>query len=209
MMQDHLKAGVELGHDLQSIRAKEIGTVKLNFTQHARLLAMLAATSALAACATPKPPPPAAPPPPPAEAPPPPPPPPPPVASAPTGPIPGSVQDFVVNVGDRVYFDYNEFNVRADAQPILAAQAAWLQRYPQVKVRIEGNCDERGTREYNLALGARRANSVRDFLVAHGVDSSRIDTISYGKERPLDPGTGEDAWAHNRNGHTAITGGAS
>ncbi|HUO21369.1 MAG TPA: peptidoglycan-associated lipoprotein Pal [Caulobacteraceae bacterium] len=170
---------------------------------------MLAATSALAACATPKPPPPAAPPPPPAEAPPPPPPPPPPVASAPTGPIPGSVQDFVVNVGDRVYFDYNEFNVRADAQPILAAQAAWLQRYPQVKVRIEGNCDERGTREYNLALGARRANSVRDFLVAHGVDSSRIDTISYGKERPLDPGTGEDAWAHNRNGHTAITGGAS
>ena len=78
-----------------------------------------------------------------------------------------------------------------------------------MKVRIEGNCDERGTREYNLALGARRANSVRDFLVAHGVATGRIETISFGKERPLDPGTGEDAWAHNRNSHTAITGGAS
>jgi peptidoglycan-associated lipoprotein len=172
-----------------------------------RLIAMLAATSALAACATPKPPPPAPPPPPPAEAPPPPP--PPPVASAPTGPIPGSIQDFVVNVGDRVYFDFDQYSVRADAQPILAAQAAWLQRYPQVKVRIEGNCDERGTREYNLALGARRASSVKDFLVAHGVDASRIETISYGKERPIDPGTGDDAEAHNRNGHTAITAGAS
>jgi peptidoglycan-associated lipoprotein len=82
-------------------------------------------------------------------------------------------------------------------------------RYRAVRVRIEGNCDERGTREYNLALGARRANSVRDFLVARGVDPSRIETISYGKEKPIDPGTGEDAWQHNRNGHTAITAGAS
>jgi peptidoglycan-associated lipoprotein len=131
------------------------------------------------------------------------------MASAPTGPIPGSIQDFVVNVGDRVYFDYDQYSVRADAQPILSAEATWLQRYPQVRVRIEGNCDERGTREYNLALGARRANSVRDFLAAHGVDTSRIDTISYGSERPLDPGTGDDAWAHNRNAHTAITAGAS
>jgi peptidoglycan-associated lipoprotein len=118
------------------------------------------------------------------------------------------VQDFVVNVGDRVYFDFDQYTVRSDAQPILAAQAAWLTRYPAVHVRIEGNCDERGTREYNLALGARRANSVRDFLTAHGVDSSRIETISFGKEKPIDPGTGEDAWAHNRNGHTAITAGA-
>ena len=75
-------------------------------------------------------------------------------------------------------------------------------------MRIEGNADERGTREYNFALGERRANSVRDFLVAHGVASGRIDTISYGKERPIDPGTGDDAWAHNRNAHTTITSGA-
>jgi peptidoglycan-associated lipoprotein len=118
------------------------------------------------------------------------------------------VQDFVVNVGDRVYFDFDQYAVRQDAQPILAAQAAWLARYAQVRVRIEGNCDERGTREYNLALGARRANSVRDFLVARGVNPSRIETISFGKERPIDPGEGEEAWAHNRNSHTAITAGA-
>ena len=113
-----------------------------------------------------------------------------------------------MNVGDRVYFDYDKYALRADAEPVLAAQAAWLVRYPAVQVRIEGNADERGTREYNLALGARRANSIRDFLVAHGVFATRITTISYGKERPIDPGTGETAWARNRNGHTAITAGA-
>ena len=122
--------------------------------------------------------------------------------------LPGSERDFVINIGDRVYFDFDQYTVRADAQPVLAAQAAWLNRYGAVQVRIEGNCDERGTREYNLALGARRANSVRDFLVSHGVNPGRITTISYGKERPIDPGTGEEAWAHNRNAHTAITGGA-
>ena len=123
-------------------------------------------------------------------------------------PLPGSVQDFVINVGDRVYFDFDRYDVRADAQPVLAAQAAWLNRYGAVQVRIEGNCDERGTREYNLALGARRANSVRDFLTSHGVAPGRITTISYGKEKPIDPGSGEEAWAHNRNAHAAITGGA-
>jgi peptidoglycan-associated lipoprotein len=123
-------------------------------------------------------------------------------------PLPGSVQDFVINVGDRVYFDFNDYNIRGDAQPVLAAQASWLSRYPAVVVRIEGNCDERGTREYNLALGARRANSVKEFLVSHGVDPGRISTISYGKERPIDPGTGEDAWAKDRNAHTAIVSGA-
>jgi peptidoglycan-associated lipoprotein len=122
--------------------------------------------------------------------------------------VPGSIQDFVINVGDRVYFDFDRYDVRADAQPVLAAQAAWLNRYGAVQVRIEGNCDERGTREYNLALGARRANSVRDFLTSHGVSSARISTISYGKERPIDPGAGEESWAHNRNAHTAITAGA-
>jgi peptidoglycan-associated lipoprotein len=128
-----------------------------------------------------------------------------PVTSA---PIPGSEQDFVVNVGDRVYFDFDQYDIRADAQPVLAAQAAWLSRYPAVQVRIEGNADERGTREYNLALGARRANSVRDFLVARGVAPSRITTISYGKERPIDPASNEEAWAKNRNAHTAIVSGA-
>jgi peptidoglycan-associated lipoprotein len=122
--------------------------------------------------------------------------------------LPGSAQDFVINVGDRVLFDFDRYDIRADAQPILAAQAAWLNRYGSVQVRIEGNCDERGTREYNLALGARRANSVRDFLQSHGVDPGRITTISYGKERPVDPGAGEEAWARNRNAHTAIASGA-
>ena len=171
-------------------------------------LAMIAAASAtLAACASKKPPPPtpAPPPPAPAPAPPPPPPPPPPVQ---TGVIPGSLQDFVVNVGDRVYFDTDQYTVRDDAQPVLSNQAAWLARYPQVRIRIEGNADERGTREYNLALGARRANAVRDFLVGRGVAATRIETLSYGKERPMAAGSDEAAWAQNRNAQTAITEGA-
>ncbi|MFI4936400.1 MAG: peptidoglycan-associated lipoprotein Pal [Caulobacterales bacterium] len=128
--------------------------------------------------------------------------------SQPTGPVPGSAQDFVINVGELVYFDFDKFEIRADATPILDGQSAWLRRYPDVRVRIEGNCDERGTREYNFALGARRANSVRDYLIAHGVAAGRIATISYGKERPLDPGSDDQAWARNRNGRTAITDGA-
>jgi peptidoglycan-associated lipoprotein len=124
------------------------------------------------------------------------------------GAIPGSVQDFVINIGERIYFDTDEYTVRNDAQPVLAAQAQWLNRYQAVRVRIEGNADERGTREYNLALGARRANAVRDFLVAQGVSGARIETLSYGKERPIDAGTSEDAWAKNRNARTAITDGA-
>lgn len=178
-------------------------------TQRAARLALVGlAAASLAACASrPKPQPAApAPQPPPAQEPAPyTPPPAPPVAQ---GPLPGSVQDFVVNVGDRVYFDTDEYSVRADAQPVLAGQAQWLNRYPAVKVRIEGNADERGTREYNLALGARRANAVRDFLVAQGVAASRIETISFGKEKPIDAGTTEEAWAKNRNAHTAITDGA-
>jgi len=173
-----------------------------------RLAAMAAAAAALAACSTPKPPPPAAPNAPPPAAPPRERPATPPVAQAPTGPVPGSIQDFTVNVGDRVYFDYDKYDVRADAQPVLAAQAAWLVKYPSVKVRIEGNADERGTREYNLALGSRRANSIKEFLTSHGVAADRIETISYGKEMPIDPGTTEEAFAKNRNGHTAITSGA-
>ncbi|MGZ3297415.1 MAG: peptidoglycan-associated lipoprotein Pal [Asticcacaulis sp.] len=124
------------------------------------------------------------------------------------GILPGSQQDFVVNVGDRVYFDTDQSGIRADAQGVLSAQAAWLVRYPQVRIRIEGNADERGTREYNFALGARRAEAVSQFLVSKGVLPSRISTISYGKENPIDPGSDEAAWAKNRNAHTAITGGA-
>lgn len=122
--------------------------------------------------------------------------------------IPGSVQDFVINVGDFVYFDLDSYELVGQALPILDAQAAWLRQYPNVRVRIEGNCDERGTREYNLALGARRANAVRDYLASRGVASSRIATLSWGKERPIDPGSNEDAWARNRNGHTVIVEGA-
>jgi peptidoglycan-associated lipoprotein len=138
--------------------------------------------------------------------------------TAPTGPVdgggmgaaaPGSEQDFVVNVGDRIYFDLDSYEVRQDAWPRLDAQVAWLQRYPQVTVRIEGNADERGTREYNLALGARRAESVRAYLISRGIPAARIDTISYGKERPIAAGSNEEAWARNRNAHTAIVSGAT
>jgi len=137
--------------------------------------------------------------------------------TAPSGPVsggnvgaaaPGSEQDFVVNVGDRVYFDLDSYSVRSEAQPRLDAQAAWLARYPQVTVRIEGNADERGTREYNLALGARRAEAIRSYLISRGVAASRIDTISFGKERPIAEGSNESAWAQNRNGRTAIVSGA-
>ena len=123
-------------------------------------------------------------------------------------PTPGSARDFVINAGDLVYFDTDRFNVRDDARAILDAQAAWLARYPAVRVRIEGNADERGTREYNFALGARRAAAVKDYLVGHGLSVARMDTVSYGKEHPLDTGSGEESWAHNRNAHTLITEGA-
>ncbi|HEX4712970.1 peptidoglycan-associated lipoprotein Pal [Phenylobacterium sp.] len=172
-----------------------------------RQAAAAALLAGLAACAShPKPSPAAAPPPPPrAAARPTPAPQPAPVSS---NPLPGTARDFVVNVGDRVYFDVDQYSVRSDAEPLLAAQASWLARYPSVQIRVEGNCDERGTQEYNLALGARRANSVKAFLVAHGVSSSRIATVSYGKEHPFDPGAGDLAWQHNRNALTDITGGA-
>jgi peptidoglycan-associated lipoprotein len=124
------------------------------------------------------------------------------------GAIPGSAQDFVVSAGDRVYFDFDSYSVRNDAKPVLDAQAAWLARYPQVTVRIDGNSDERGTVDYNFALGARRANAVRDYLVSKGVATSRIETVSYGKSKPIDARSSEEGWAANRNGHTAITGGA-
>ncbi len=175
-----------------------------------RLALIAVAAASLTACATRKAPPPPAPTPAPAPAPEPAPPPAPapPAPVVPTGPAPGSVQDFVVNVGERVFFDYDSHALRAEGSAMLDAQAAWLARYPNVVVRIEGNADERGTREYNFALGARRANSVRDHLVSKGVAGSRIETVSYGKEKPIDGGTTEEAWGKNRNAHTALTDGA-
>lgn len=121
---------------------------------------------------------------------------------------PGSPQDFTVNVGDRIFFDTDSSSIRADAGQTLDRQAQWLARYPNYSITVEGHADERGTREYNFALGARRAQAVMDFLVGKGVLPSRIATISYGKENPIDPGSGEDSWAKNRNAHTAITSGA-
>ena len=133
---------------------------------------------------------------------------PPPSGPVSQGVVPGSAQDFVINAGDRVYFDFDSYAIRADAGPVLDAQAAWLSRYPAVAIRVEGNADERGTREYNLALGARRANAIRDYLVSHGLSAGRITTVSYGKEQPIDGGTSEEAYQRNRNGHTTLVSGA-
>ena len=125
-------------------------------------------------------------------------------AGAATGPRPGSQEDLAVTAGDRVFFDLDRSNVRADAQATLDKQAQWLAQYPQVNVQIQGNADERGTREYNLALGQRRANSARDVLVASGVNGARISTISYGKDRPAALGSDESAWAQNRRAVTVV-----
>ncbi len=117
---------------------------------------------------------------------------------------PGSEEDLVANVGDRVLFGLNESALSPDAQGVLGRQADWLQRYPQVQVQLAGNCDDRGTEEFNLALGQRRANAARDFLVAHGVSSGRVSTISYGKDRPTALGDDDSAWAQNRNAITSV-----
>ncbi len=116
------------------------------------------------------------------------------------GPTPGSMEDLVVNVGDRVFFDYDKSDLRPEARATVEALAAWLSNYPATIIGIEGHCDERGTREYNLALGERRANSVHDYLVALGIDPNRLSTISYGKERPAVLGSTEEAWSQNRRG---------
>lgn len=113
---------------------------------------------------------------------------------------PGSVKDFLVNVGDRVFFDFDRSDIRADQVATLEKQATWLKQFPGVTVVIEGHCDERGTREYNLALGERRANSHKDYLISLGVDPNRIETLSYGKERPAVLGSNEAAWSQNRRG---------
>ncbi len=126
----------------------------------------------------------------------------------PSGPAPGSKAEFEADVGDRVFFAFDKYNLKADARGTLEKQAAWLNKWPAATITVEGHCDERGTREYNLALGERRANSVKDYLVALGVNPNRIKTISYGKERPVALGSNDAAWAQNRRGVTTITGGA-
>jgi len=115
-----------------------------------------------------------------------------------------SQQELVAKIGDRIFFDLNKYKIRADAQKILQAQAKWLKQRSSLSITVEGHCDERGTREYNLALGERRANAVKDYLVALGVSASRIMTISYGEERPVALGHNESAWAQNRRGATKV-----
>ena len=125
-----------------------------------------------------------------------------------SAPAPGSAEEFIT-VGDRVYFDFDKSEIRSSDASTLNDQAAWLKRYPNVTIVIEGHCDERGTREYNLALGERRANAVKEYLVSRGISANRIDTISYGKERPAVLGSNESAWQQNRRGVSVIRGGAS
>jgi len=125
-------------------------------------------------------------------------------ASASTSVAPGSVGDFRQNVGNTVYFDTDMSTVREDGRATLDRQAEWLLKYTNYPITIEGNCDERGTREYNLALGERRAASVRQYLIAKGVPAARVKTISYGKERPEVVGSDEAAWARNRRAVTAL-----
>ncbi len=103
-----------------------------------------------------------------------------------------------------IHFDFDKYDIRPQDAEILRANAALLMKYPKVKIQVEGHCDERGTNEYNLALGERRANSAKRYLMSLGISSDRISTISYGEERPLDPGHNEEAWAKNRRGHFVI-----
>ena len=117
---------------------------------------------------------------------------------------PGSQEDLIVNVGDRVFFGYDSAELDSDAQELLQNQVAWLKQYSDTSVTIEGHCDERGTREYNLALGEKRAQAVKNYLISLGVSSDRVSTISYGKERPSVVGSHEGAWSQNRRSVTIV-----
>lgn len=117
---------------------------------------------------------------------------------------PGSQEDLAATAGDRVFFATDSATVGADQRPVLQRQAQWLAQYRQVQVTVEGHADERGTREYNLALGQRRANAARDILVGNGVAGTRIQTISFGKDRPEALGSSEQAWAQNRRAVTVV-----
>ncbi|ANL41974.1 MULTISPECIES: peptidoglycan-associated lipoprotein Pal [Rhizobium] len=119
---------------------------------------------------------------------------------------PGSAQDFTVNVGDRIFFDTDSSSIRADASQTLDRQAQWLARYPNYQITVEGHADERGTREYNLALGARRAAAAKDYLASRGVPAQRMKTISYGKERPVAVCDDISCWSQNRRAVTVLGG---
>lgn len=121
-----------------------------------------------------------------------------------SGPIPGSQADFQAFTAgaDTIYFDTDRYNIDSADMAALQTQAQWLARYPQKRATIEGHCDERGTRDYNLALGERRANSAKNYLISLGVDASRLNTVSYGKERPVALGSDESSWARNRRAVT-------
>ena len=117
---------------------------------------------------------------------------------------PGSIQDFVVNVGDRVFFDSDSSEINAQGQQTLDKQAQWLRQYSQYSFTVEGHADERGTREYNIALGARRAQAVREYLSSRGVNGQRMRTISYGKERPVAVCNDISCWSQNRRSVTVL-----
>ena len=159
---------------------------------HAKITALLGALLLLAACSSPPPePPPAGPP----------------AGSGGAGTrniVPGSQQDLEASAGDRIFFAFDRSDISPEARETLSRQADWLRRYPNVTVTIEGHCDERGTREYNLALGERRAQAAKNVLVASGIPASRISTISYGKERPAIVGSTEEAYAQNRRAVTVV-----
>ncbi|MCK4945275.1 MAG: peptidoglycan-associated lipoprotein Pal [Alphaproteobacteria bacterium] len=127
-----------------------------------------------------------------------------PIPSVDQGPVPGTQQDLVIAVGDRVFFSYDKYDLASDARTTIERQTQWLRRYPHINISIEGHCDERGTREYNLALGEKRAASVKNYLIALGIESSRIQTLSYGKERPAVMGSDETSWAQNRRGVVVV-----
>jgi len=120
------------------------------------------------------------------------------------GIVPGSQEDLIVNVGDRVFFGYDSSELDSDNQELLQDQVAWLKQYSDVSVTIEGHCDERGTREYNLALGEKRAQAVKNYLISLGISESRVSTISYGKERPAVIGSNDGAWSQNRRSVTKV-----
>ena len=121
-----------------------------------------------------------------------------------TGIVSGSQEDLIVNVGDRVFFGYDSSDLDSDALELLQDQVAWLKQNSDVSVTIEGHCDERGTREYNLALGEKRAQAVKNYLIGLGINPDRVSTISYGKERPAVVGSNDGAWAQNRRSVTLV-----
>ena len=121
-----------------------------------------------------------------------------------SGIIAGSQEDLIVNVGDRVFFGYDSSDLDSDALELLQDQVAWLKQNSDVSVTIEGHCDERGTREYNLALGEKRAQAVKNYLIGLGISPDRVSTISYGKERPAVVGSNDGAWAQNRRSVTIV-----